>query len=556
MKSPSGWLHFEFAKGLVLLFVGVAIVAQAQVYTPLYNYGSNTGDPLNPSPFSQMTQGRDGRIYSTTATGGTHAGGAAYAITTTGSLTVINSFGAYPAATAPWSGLTLSLDGFFYGTTSGGGAHISGTAFKLSDTGVYTNLWDFTGNTDQGVPEAPLALGADGSLYGTNDGVYSGQYGTAFKITSKGKLTTIHPFKFTDGAVPYGLILGLDGNFYGVTRLGDSNQLNLGSIIKMTKAGKITVLHTFGGTANGDGSLPIGGIVQANDGVIYGTTYGGGTKNWGTVFKISPTGKDYAILHNFDRTLDINDGIQPLGGLALGTDGNVYGTTGGGGKQNAGALFRVTPGGAYATLYSFCAVAGCKDGFFPQTGMVQHTNGKLYGATESGGDTVNGGEFFSLDVGLGPFVNLVSVWGKVGSTIEVLGQGFTGTTSVKLGGTTANFNVVSDTYLTATVPAGSSGVVTVATPAGTLTSSRKFFVTPLITSFTPTSGPVGTHVVISGKGLIQATKVAFGSKIATFTVNSDTQVTATVPTGAVTNKISITTPGGKASSTAKFTVTP
>ena len=125
-----------------------------------------------------------------------------------------------------------------------------------------------------------------------------------------------------------------------------------------------------------------------------------------------------------------------------------------------------------------------------------------------------------------------------------------------MGGTTASFNVVSDTYLTATVPAGSSGVVTVATPAGTLTSSRKFFVTPSITGFTPASGPVGTHVVISGKGLIQATKVAFGSKSATFTVNSDTQVTATVPTGAVTNKISITTPGGKASSTAKFTVTP
>jgi hypothetical protein len=201
-------------------------------------------------------------------------------------------------------------------------------------------------------------------------------------------------------------------------------------------------------------------------------------------------------------------------------------------------------------------VSGCKDGFFPQTGLVQHTNGKFYGVTESGGQTVNGGEYYSLNVGLGPFVSLVSVWGKVGATIEVLGQGFTGTTSVKLGGTAANFTIVSDTYLTAKVPAGSSGFVTVTAPGGTLTSSRKFFVTPVVTSFAPPSGPVGTQVVITGNGLIQATKVAFGNKSAAFVVNSDTKITATVPAGAVTNKISVTTPGGKASSKTKFTVTP
>jgi len=555
MKPFSSLSVRRIATGLIVAFVSTALAAYAQTYTPLYNYGSTTGDPINPSPFSLMSQGHDGRIYSTSAFGGSHSGGAAYAITTGGSLTVLYNFPAYPGPTAPESGLTLSTDGFFYGTTTSGGAHIVGTVFKLSDAGAYTNLWDFTGTgTDEGNPQAPLVLGTDLNMYGTTDGVYSGTYGTAFKITSKGKLTTIHPFKSTDGAVPYAILLGLDANFYGVSRLGGAN--NLGAILKMTKAGKVTVLHSFAGTAGNDGSLPIGGLVQANDGTLYGTTYGGGTKNWGTVFKIDPTGKNYLVLHNFDRTADVNDGIQPLGGLALGTDGNVYGTTGGGGHQNSGALFRVTPAGAYSTVYSFCAVAGCKDGFFPQTGMVQHTNGKFYGATESGGPTLNGGEFFSLDMGLGPFVSLVSVWGKVSDTIEVLGQGLTGTTSVKLGGTSATFSVVSDTYLTAKVPAGSSGFLTVTAPSGTLTSSRKFFVTPTITSFTPASGPVGTQVIVTGKGLIQATKVTFGSKSASFVVNSDTQVTATVPAGAVTNKISITTPGGKASSKTKFTVTP
>jgi uncharacterized repeat protein (TIGR03803 family) len=538
----------------LVILLGAAGI-QAQVYAPLYNFGSTAGDPMNPSPFSLMSQGRDGRIYSTTALGGAHSGGAAYAITIGGSLTVMYQFGAYPAPTAPGSGLTLGLDGLYYGSTTSGGAHQVGTVFNFSDTGLYTNLWDFTGTgKDQGGPEAPLVLGADGNMYGTDHGIYNGTYGTAFKITAKGVLTTLHVFQFTDGAVPYGLILGLDGNFYGVTRLGGTN--NMGVVLKMTKAGKVTVLHHFAGTGKGDGNLPIGGIVQANDGTIYGTTYNGGTKNRGTVFKISPTGSGYVVLHSFDRSVDANDGDQPLGGLALGTDGNVYGTTGGGGHQNAGALFRMTPAGQYSTLYSFCSVAGCKDGFFPQTGMVQHTSGKFYGATESGGTTVNGGEFFSLEMGLGPFANLVGVWGKVGGTIEVLGQGFTGTSSVKLGGTAAPFSVISDTYLTAKIPAGSSGFVTVTTTSGTLTSSRKFFVTPSITSFTPPSGPVGTHVVITGKGLIQATKVTLGSKSASFTVNSDTQVTATVPAGAVTNKISITTPGGKASSKTKFTVTP
>jgi len=555
MKLFSGSLDIGITRGLVIVVAWATIAAHAQVYTPLYNYGSTAGDPLNPSPFSAISQGRDGRLYSTTAFGGASSSkvGAAYAITTSGGLSKLYDFSA-SAPNSPLSGLTLGTDGLFYGSSSSGGAHLVGTVFKLSDTGLYTNLWDFTGGNDQGTPEAPLVLGTDGNLYSTTEGVYSGQYGTAFKITPKGGLATPHVFKFTDGATPYGLILGLDGNFYGVTRGGGAH--SVGVVFKMTRAGKVTVLHSFAGTAGNDGGIPIGGLVQANDGVIYGTTYGGGTKNWGTVFKISPTGSGYLVLHNFDRTADINDGIQPLGNLALGTDGNVYGTTGGGGHQNAGALFRVTPSGQYSTLYSFCPVSGCKDGFFPQTGMVQHTNGKFYGATESGGQTVNGGEFYSLDMGLSPFVSLVAVWGKVGSTIEVLGQGFNGTSKVKLGGSAANFTVVSDTYLTARVPDGSSGFVTVTTPGGTLTSSRKFFVTPAITTFGPTSGPVGTQVVITGKGLIQATKVTLGSKSASFVVNSDTQVTATVPAGAVTNKFSITTPGGKASSKTSFTVTP
>src|SRR5712671_4602795 len=222
MKLFSGSLGSGIAKGLVITIIVVCatMAAQAQVYTPLYNYGSTAGDPINPAPFSAIAQGRDGRLYSTTGGGGTHNWGAAYAITTSGSMSKLYDFAAYPAPSGPASGLTLGTDGFFYGSTTTGGAHILGTVFKLSDTGLFSDLWDFGNKVDdQGNPQAPLVLGADGNLYGS-----------VFKITPKGALTTIHAFKATDGTTPYGMILGLDGNFYGVTRAGGAH--NLGVVFK------------------------------------------------------------------------------------------------------------------------------------------------------------------------------------------------------------------------------------------------------------------------------------------------------------------------------------
>jgi hypothetical protein len=190
---------------------------------------------------------------------------------------------------------------------------------------------------------------------------------------------------------------------------------------------------------------------------------------------------------------------------------------------------------------------------------MQHTNGKFYGVTESGGaNGLNGGVFYSLDLGLKPFVNLFTWMGKVGKTVEILGQGFTGTTSVSFNGTKATtFTVSSDTYLTALVPSGATtGFVTVTTPGGALKSNRKFLVTPSILSFSPTSGAVGTSVVITGTSFTGATRVNFGGvKATTFSVDSDGQITATVPTGAKTGKIQVTTPGGTASSSGTFTVT-
>jgi uncharacterized repeat protein (TIGR03803 family) len=312
------------------------------------------------------------------------------------------------------------------------------------------------------------------------------------------------------------------------------------------------VIYNFDGTHGGQSLSP---LVQGSDGNFYGTTTSYGSKGGGVVFKITATGK-LTVLHNINGT---TDGNEPIAGLVQATDGNLYGSTNQGGNSTncsggCGTIFRISPTKPYPykVLYNFDGTTGQQ----PQVTLLQHTNGILYGDAYIGG-TMSAGTFYSLDLGLKPFVALVSTAGKVGKSIGILGKGFTGTKNVSFNGTAAKFKVSSDTYLTGTVPNGATtGFVTVKTPGGTLTSNEQFRVTPFIISFSPTSGPVGTPVTITGTSFTGATKVTFGGvKATTFTVNSDSQVTANVPTGAKTGKIAITTPGGTAVSSAVFTVT-
>lgn len=246
-----------------------------------------------------------------------------------------------------------------------------------------------------------------------------------------------------------------------------------------------------------------------------------------------------------------------MGGLTLGNDGNLYGTTSQGGANGAGTIFRMTPGGTLTTLYSFCAQSNCSDGAYPSDSLVQGTDGNFYGTTPSGGPN-NDGTIFKLSLGLRPFVSFVRPPGRVGWTVQILGQGFTGTTEVSFGGPPSAFTVKSDTYLIATVPPGATtGLVTVTTPSNTLKSDKIFRVLPRILSFSPTSGTAGTSVVIAGESFTQATAVSLACKHQmSFTVDSDTQITAIVPTGAPSGEIGVTTAGGHTESAASFTVTP
>jgi uncharacterized repeat protein (TIGR03803 family) len=536
-------LHF-YAAILTLSLAAIGIsAADAQTYSDIYDFNNSLVGVANPGI---LAQGRDGNLYGTTTGGGTGGVGGVFKITPTGTFSVIYNFDVTHGAN-PQSGLTLGTDGNFYGTTYVGGNFNDGTVFKITPGGVLTTLHTFS-STDGANPYAPPIQGTDASYYGTTANGGASNSGTVYKITSSGTFTMLYQFDGTHGSSPLApLVQATDGSFYGTASAG-GNLGNNGTLFKITVAGAFTVLHNFDSNF---GYTPQDPLVQGSDGNFYGTTLHGGTTNGGLVFKLSPT-KVFSVLHSFDTTTSA-DGNTPSAGLVQATDGNFYGVTTGGGTQGQGVLYKISSTGSYSVLYNFAAATG----YGPETTLRQHTNGKLYGEATFGGANSEGA-LFAFDVGLTPFISLLPTSGKVGKSVGILGGGFTGTTGVKFGGTSATFSVVSDTYISASVPAGATtGFVTVVTPAATLTSNQKFRVTPAISSFSPLSGAVGTAVTITGTSFTGATQVKFGGvKATTLVVNSDTQVTANVPSGAKTGKITVTTAGGSATSSSSFSVTP
>jgi uncharacterized repeat protein (TIGR03803 family) len=531
-----------------LVPVLITIAAHAQSFSVVYNFGSASGDPTNPSFSGIVARGRDGNLYTTAPQGGSMGDGAVIKIS--GTLNVLYSFDGIHGSD-PEGGLTLATDGNFYGTTCSGGTSGSGTVFKITPSGSLTVLHNFTGGGDGQCPYAPPIQGTDGNFYGTTYGGGAG-YGVVYKMTSSGALTPLYKFDLTHGLQPFApLVQGTDGNFYGTTASGGNNGSDAGVIFRITPAGKLTVLYNFDGGTHG--GLPFGPLVQGSDGNFYGTTLSS-TGPTGVVFKITPAGT-LTVLHTMNGT---TDGEFPYAGLVQATDGNFYGVNSGGGSPGAGTIFKISSKGSYSVLYNFDGTTGST----PDVTPFQHTNGVVYGDTRSGGagnvtcTAGTCGVFYSLSASLPPFVSLLPYSGKVGKTIEILGQGFTSTTTVSFNGTAATPTVKSGAYLMAVVPNGATtGFVRVTTSSGTLTSNKKFRVTPQITGFSPTSGAVGTVVTITGVSLKQSTNVTFGGvKATTFTVDSDTLATATVPTGAVTGKIALTTPGGTAVSSRSFTV--
>ena len=255
--------------------------------------------------------------------------------------------------------------------------------------------------TDGAYPEAGLVQASDGNFYGTTEGGGTGTFGTVFKITSNGTLTTLYNFcvqyPCADGAAPPGvLVQSTDGNLYGTTIAGGTSSTcsgGCGTVFKITTSGALTTLHSFVGS---DGVSPFPGLVQASDGNFYGTTYEGGNTDYGTVFKITPSGT-LTTLYTFCSQIGCTDGTQPYAGVIQATDGNFYGTTeyGGGGRQRWHGLRTYPQRHTNNLAHLQRPHARAVDGSNPYAGVVQATNGVFYGTAIFGG--ANGdGTVFSL----------------------------------------------------------------------------------------------------------------------------------------------------------------
>jgi uncharacterized repeat protein (TIGR03803 family) len=471
----------------------------------LYSFGGAYGD----TPQAGVVQATNGDLYGVTGLNGANGAGTIFKITPNGSLTTLYNFCAQPGCTDgshPNTLLIQATNGELYGTTWFGGISnpscylgSCGTIFKTSPSGAFETIYSFCAQAgcSDGSSPGPLVQTANGNIFGTtwnrelaNPVCDLGSCGTIFKLTPRGQFATMYTFcsqaDCSDGFGPGPLVQGANGDLYGTTSGGGTANAPCngpcGTIFKITPSGALTTLYSFCSQPNcSDGATPSGSLVELANGDLYGTTASGGIANGyclgscGTIFKITPSGT-LTTLYSFCSQTACADGSNPITGLLRAASGNLYGTTQLGGR-GGGTIFKITPSGAFTSLYSFCSSSNCSDGRLPK-GLVQATSGIFYGTTENGG-TEGFGNVFAFSTGQAPFVETRPIAGKVGEAVTILGYKLTGTTGVTLNGTPAAFTVVSATEITTTVPNGAStGKVEVVTPSGTLSSDVAFEVTP------------------------------------------------------------------------------
>ena len=454
--------------------------------------------------------------------------------------------GAEPAAP-----LVQGPDGNFYGTTTSGGVNnpacenqSCGTIFRITPEGMLTTLYRFCSqqNCNDGAAPGNIVLGPDGNIYGVTatGGIHCHDLaiigcGTIFKFTSSRRLTTLYSFctqtNCPDGWNPDSLVLGTDGNLYGTTFHGGMTTIDgFGTFFKISLAGVFTALHSFCTETNcSDGGQPEN-LTQAN-GNFYGTTYEGGTDkdSCGVIFQVTSKG-NVTALHSFN----VAQGCFQHSPVILATDGNLYGVnSSGGGPHSRGMAYQLTAAGEFRRLYSFCSLTDCEDGEFPQAGLVQATDGNFYGVTEGGlTRPVHDGTVFEITSG-GTLTTLYNFDSApkatngafpIASLLQATDGNFYGTTASGGRGYGTLFEV-------------STGLA------------------PFVTA-SPSFGKSGGQIMILGNNLSGTTSVTFNGLRATFQVVSSTLVKATVPNGATTGTIEVTTPGGTLSSNAAFQALP
>jgi uncharacterized repeat protein (TIGR03803 family) len=420
----------------------------------------------------------------------------------------------------PDAPLVQGIDGNFYGVTTEGGADGFGTIFRVTPQGTLTTLHNFHGS-DGGYADW-LIQATDGNLYGTTLTGPSG-LGTVFKITLEGALTTLARFNQANGSLPNGLMQGSDGNFYGTALYGGSLTCNpptgCGTIFKVTPEGAITKLHSFD---DADGNEPYAVPIQGTDGNFYGTTRSGGSRHLGTIYKMTPEGA-LTTLQNFNGT----DGSVAIPGLAQAWDGNFYGTTINGGSTfgyNDGTIYKITPQGTLTTLLNLNNVV------FDTNALIQATDGNFYGSAIGDGSVSDGSLFVVTEEGALTVLHTFNGFDG-GEPRTALVQGTDG----KFYGTT---------YFGGPTLLAQGSVFSFSVGLGA-------FVKTLTTS-----GGIGAKVIILGTDLTGTTSVTFNGVAATFTVVSASEVTATVPSGATSGTVRVATSSGTLDSNVPYQVTP
>lgn len=470
---------------------------------------------------------------------------------------------------------------------------------------VFTTLARFNGfNGDE---PTGLTQGPDGYLYGvTTQGgdlacMPTNGCGTVFKISPAGMLITLHVFELSDGWFPTGgLILGRDGNFYGTTRVGgDLTCLSgegCGTVFRISPTGLFKTLYAF--SPNG-ASLPEGPLVQAPDGDLYGITSEGGDFNCinpygcGTIFKITTSGT-LTIVHEFEG----GDGAFPQVGLTLGMDGNFYGTAAYGGDNNentygAGTLFKMTPDGSLTTLHYFCSRPRCYDGIEPYGTLVQNLNRRLLGTTllsavnyecDEGCGTIfaatSDGAFKTLHVfkkkdGWDPGAmiqatdgNLYGMTGEGGDLVNCYPSYGCGTIfRLAPDGTFSSlfdFELSDGTFPNGPLVQATNGILYGTTQGGGFPTcfeacgtifSYSLGLAPFV-SLVHNPAKVGQSFGILGQGFLGTTRVSVNGVQTSYTVKSDTALTAIVPAGAMTGFVTVVTTNGTLTSNQRFVVLP
>ncbi len=386
--------------------------AQTQTYTVLHAFAGGS-DGAN--PYAGLIMDAQGNLYGTTDTGGVSklcngvGCGTVFKVTKAGEETVLYTFSSNAGGLYPYAGLVMDAQGNLYGTNLAGGDQQCvngqndgcGVVFEIDTTGKETVLHSFAGIPDGAFAYGGLIMDAQGNLYGTT--LYGGNpgYGSVFKVTQKGEETVLYSFQGApDGKYPAaGLVMDSDGNFYGTTTNGGGSDgdngcsLGCGTVFKVSRAGKETILHRFKGSA--DGEYPEAALLIDAQGNLYGTTSKGGRFNGGTVFKLATTGK-ISVLHNFKKA----GGLRPFAGLVMDASGNLYGTTKYGGNSTScaphvgcGVVFKLDKSGHETVLYNFTAGTG---GETPYAGLVMDATGNLYGTASTGVTEFNYGTVFKL----------------------------------------------------------------------------------------------------------------------------------------------------------------